>query len=104
MCSEVSTALRAVAADFFFTCWGLEIPSDSRNQHVPRCVHYHAQSFRLETFWKFYFGNNQNEIHLQNLSKLLHEANCFRLKFLRYGANWIHSSLSSDKHKETKRV
>jgi hypothetical protein len=42
--------LRAVAADFFFNCWYLEIPSDSRIRHVPRCVYYHAQGFRLETF------------------------------------------------------
>jgi hypothetical protein len=34
--------LRAVAADFFFDCWCLEIPSDSRILHVPKSVHYHA--------------------------------------------------------------
>jgi hypothetical protein len=28
----------------------LEIPSDNRIRHVPRRVHYHAQSFRLEEF------------------------------------------------------
>jgi hypothetical protein len=30
MCAEASTALRAVAADFFINCWYLEIPSDNR--------------------------------------------------------------------------
>jgi hypothetical protein len=30
MCAEASTVLRAVAADFFFNCWYLEIPSDNR--------------------------------------------------------------------------
>jgi hypothetical protein len=45
MCAEASTALRAVAADFFFNCWYLEIPSDNRIRHVPLCVHYHAQGF-----------------------------------------------------------
>jgi hypothetical protein len=29
MCAEASTVLRAVAADFFFNCWYLEIPSDN---------------------------------------------------------------------------
>jgi hypothetical protein len=28
MCAEASTILRAVAADFFFNRWYLEIPSD----------------------------------------------------------------------------
>jgi hypothetical protein len=36
MCAEVSTVLRAVAADFFFNCWYLEFPSDNRIQHIPR--------------------------------------------------------------------
>jgi hypothetical protein len=30
MCPEASTVLRAVAADLFFNCWYLEIPSDNR--------------------------------------------------------------------------
>jgi hypothetical protein len=47
MCAEASTVLRAVAADFFFSCWYLEIPLDNRIQHIPRCVDYHAQGFRL---------------------------------------------------------
>jgi hypothetical protein len=49
MCAEASTVLRAVAVDFFFNCWYLEIPSNNRIRHIPRCVHY-AQGFRLETF------------------------------------------------------
>jgi hypothetical protein len=48
VCAEVSTVLRAVAADFFYSCWCLEIPSDKRTWHVPRRVHCHAQSFQLE--------------------------------------------------------
>jgi hypothetical protein len=31
MFSEASTILRAVAGDFFFNCWRLEIPSDNRS-------------------------------------------------------------------------
>jgi hypothetical protein len=50
MCSEASTVLRAAAADFFFNCWYLVIPSDNRIRHIPRCVHYHAQGFRLSRF------------------------------------------------------
>jgi hypothetical protein len=48
MCTEASTILRAVAADFFSNSWYLEIPSDSCIQHIPNCVHYHEQGFRLE--------------------------------------------------------
>jgi hypothetical protein len=44
MCAEASTALRAVAADFFFNCWYLEIPSDNRIRHITRCVHYHRKA------------------------------------------------------------
>jgi hypothetical protein len=54
MCDEASTVLRAVAADFFFNCWYVEIPSDIRIRYIPRCDHYHAQGFRLETFYNFY--------------------------------------------------
>jgi hypothetical protein len=46
MCAEASTVLRAVAADFFSNCWYLEIPSDNRIRHIPRCVHHHAQGFK----------------------------------------------------------
>jgi hypothetical protein len=35
MSAEASTVLRAVAADFFFNCWYMEIPSDNRIRHVP---------------------------------------------------------------------
>jgi hypothetical protein len=56
VCTEAGTVLRAVAADFFFNCWYLEIPSDNRIRHIPRCVHYHAQGLRLETFQNFYVG------------------------------------------------
>jgi hypothetical protein len=45
MFAEASTVLRAVAADFFCNCWYLEIPSDNRIRHIPRCVQYHAQGY-----------------------------------------------------------
>jgi hypothetical protein len=38
VCAEASSVLRAVAEDFFFNSWCLEIPSDNRIRHVPRCV------------------------------------------------------------------
>jgi hypothetical protein len=44
MCAEASTVLGTVAADFFFNCWYLEIPSDNRIGHIPLCVHYHAET------------------------------------------------------------
>jgi hypothetical protein len=59
MCAEASTVLRAVAVDFFFTCWYLESLSDNRIRHVPSCVHYHAQGFQLETFQIFYVGSDK---------------------------------------------
>jgi hypothetical protein len=57
VCAEASTVLRAVAGDFFFNCWYLEIPSNKRIRHVPKCVHYLAQGLRLETFQNFYVGS-----------------------------------------------
>jgi hypothetical protein len=48
--------LRSVALDFSFSCWYLEIPSDNRILHVPRCVNYHAQGLRLEKFQNFFVG------------------------------------------------
>jgi hypothetical protein len=68
MCAQASTVLRAVAADFFFICWCLEIPSLNRIRHVPRCVHYHAQSFRLEPFPDFYFGSGSRTPELCSVS------------------------------------
>jgi hypothetical protein len=64
MCAEASTVLRAVAADFFFICWYLEFPSDNCILHIPRCVHYHAQGFRLETFYNFYVGGGTRTLEL----------------------------------------
>jgi hypothetical protein len=43
MCAEASTVLRAVAADFLFNCWYLEIPSD-----IPSCVRYHDSEMRVK--------------------------------------------------------
>jgi hypothetical protein len=34
MFAEASTILRAVAVDFFFNCWYLEIPSDNRTVNM----------------------------------------------------------------------
>jgi hypothetical protein len=53
VCIEASTVLRAVAEDFLFNCLYLEVPSDNCIRHIPRCVHYRAQSFGLETFLNF---------------------------------------------------
>jgi hypothetical protein len=47
MCAEASTVLRAVAADFFFNRWYLEILSDNRIRHVPRCVQGEAFDWKL---------------------------------------------------------
>jgi hypothetical protein len=68
MCAEESTVLRAVTADFFFNCWCLEIPSDNRIPHIPRCVHYRVQGFRLEMFWNFYVGSGSRTTELHSVS------------------------------------
>jgi hypothetical protein len=67
VCSEASTVLRAVAADLFY-CWYLEIPSDNCIQHVLRCVHYHAQGFRLETFQNICAGSVNRTPELYSVS------------------------------------
>jgi hypothetical protein len=68
MCAEASTVLRAVAADFFCNCWCLEIPSDNRIWHIPKCVHYHAQGFRLETSKNVYVGSGSRTPVLYSIS------------------------------------
>jgi hypothetical protein len=68
MCDEASTVLRAVVADFSFNCWYLEIPSDSHIRHIPRCVHYHAQGFRLEAFQNLYVGSGSRTPELYSVS------------------------------------
>jgi hypothetical protein len=47
MCAEASTVLRAVAADFFFNCWYLEIPSDNRIRQIPRCKTFDWKRSRI---------------------------------------------------------
>jgi hypothetical protein len=81
VCAEESTVLRAVAEDFFFNCWCTEIPSDNRIRHVPTCVRYHAQSFRLD----FYVGSGSRTPELYSVSLDLSEY-CFTYeKFLACG-------------------
>jgi hypothetical protein len=55
---------RAVAADFFLNSWCLEIPSDNYIRHVPRCVHYRAQGFRVEALEDFYVGSGRSSPEL----------------------------------------
>jgi hypothetical protein len=68
VCDEASTVLRAVAENFSFSCWYLEIPSDNRIRHIPMCIHYHAQGFRLETFQDFYVGSGSRTLELYSVS------------------------------------
>jgi hypothetical protein len=60
----VCAILIAVAVDFFFNCWYLEIPSDNHIQHIPKCVHYHAQGLRLEMFQNFYVGSGSRKVQI----------------------------------------
>jgi hypothetical protein len=56
MCSEASTIVRAVAADFFFDCGDVEIPANESIRNIPGGVCYHAQGLRLESFEDFNVG------------------------------------------------
>jgi hypothetical protein len=44
MRAEASTILRAVASDFFFICWYLEIPSDNCIRHIQRFKNFYIGS------------------------------------------------------------
>jgi hypothetical protein len=46
----------AVTADFMFNRWDLAILPYYHIRHIPWCIHYHAQSLRLEAFEYFYVG------------------------------------------------
>jgi hypothetical protein len=67
MCDEASSILRAVAADFIFNCWCLET-LDNCIRHILRCVHYHAQGFRLGTFYNFYVGSGSRTPELHSVT------------------------------------
>jgi hypothetical protein len=56
MCSEACTIVRAVAADFFFDCEDVEIPTNESIRNIPWDVHYHEQGLRLESFEDFNVG------------------------------------------------
>jgi hypothetical protein len=55
-------------ADFFFKYWRLEIPSNNRIRHIPRCVHYDVQGLRLETFQNVYVGSGSRAPELYSVS------------------------------------
>jgi hypothetical protein len=50
VCSEASAVMGAVVANFFLNLWNLKVSPDKSVRHIPWCVYYHAQGFRLETF------------------------------------------------------
>jgi hypothetical protein len=68
VCYKASTVLRAVAANFFCNYWYLDIPSANRIRHIPKCVHYYAQGFRLEAFLNFYVGSGSRSPKLYSVS------------------------------------
>jgi hypothetical protein len=76
MGAEASTIVRAVAADFFFDCSDVEIPSDECIRDIPWSVHYHAQGFRLESFQDFYVGGGSSASELYTIGPDGFE-NCF---------------------------
>jgi hypothetical protein len=45
----------------------LRVQTDNHSRHVPRCIHYHVQSFPLEVFQIFYVesGSSIPELHYE---------------------------------------
>jgi hypothetical protein len=91
MCAEASTILRAVAADFFFNCWYLEIPTDNHIRQIQRCVQYHSQVSRLETFQNFYVGSGSRTPELYSISPDWFEYCFIYEKFVACRKFWLSS-------------
>jgi hypothetical protein len=53
MCAEASTVLRAVAADFFFNCWYLEIPSAHTKVRPLSCARLSVGNVLEFVCWKW---------------------------------------------------
>jgi hypothetical protein len=68
VCTEASTVVRAVAADLFFNCWCLEIPSENHIRHEPKRAHHRPQSFQLEAFYDFCVGSGSRTPDLCSIS------------------------------------
>jgi hypothetical protein len=68
MFAEASTILRAVAADFFFNCWYLEIPSDNRIWYIPRCVLIMLKAFDWKRSRIIYVGSGSRTPELYSVS------------------------------------
>jgi hypothetical protein len=60
MGAEVSTIVRAEAADFFCDCWAVKVPTDERVGNLPGSVHYHAHGLGLESFQDFDVGGGSS--------------------------------------------
>jgi hypothetical protein len=50
VCGEASAVMGAAVAYCFLNWWSLKVAPDKSVRHIPRCVDYHAQGFRLEAF------------------------------------------------------
>jgi hypothetical protein len=50
VCGEASAVVGAVAAYCFLNWWNWKVSQDKSVWHIPWCIHYHAQGFRLEAF------------------------------------------------------
>jgi hypothetical protein len=71
MCAEASTVLRTVAADFYFNCWYVEIPSGNRIRHIPRCVHLLVQSVEQYLQTQFRSSQKTNCVIIGTTSRLV---------------------------------
>jgi hypothetical protein len=65
--------------------FNMEILSDNRIRHVPRCVHYHAQSFRLERFKNFCVLSGSRTLEFYSVSSDWFEYCFIYEKFVAFG-------------------
>jgi hypothetical protein len=67
MCAEASTILRAVAADFCFNCWYLEIRSDNRIRHIPKVRPLSCARLSIGNVLEFYVGSGSRTPELYSI-------------------------------------
>jgi hypothetical protein len=68
VCSEASAVMGGVAVDFFFEGCQLKVSPDKSVRHIPWCVYYHAQGFRLEAFQYLDVGCGSRAPELDTIS------------------------------------
>jgi hypothetical protein len=68
VCSEASAVMGVVVANFFLNWWNVKVSPDKSVRHIPWCVYYHVQGFRLEAFQDLNFGCGSRAPELDTIS------------------------------------